>query len=190
MQMILLRVTSKNVQQRDATWLGLNAILPRISAPLRNLFRPVFMLAIKIHACRLNYTLALRVHAQLSHFCPHSNHSKHSIRDLRYSETIKRIKTRNFPYINFLQKPFFSLPQNFSILFFSLSLIYAIRGRTFFNRTYFPELVHPFGHPIREQQMRNLTVHKPRAKFRAPPRVLSILLYDCLTRRFRKAYRK
>lgn len=133
-----------------------------------NLFRPVLMLAIKIHVCRLNYTLALRVHAQLSHF--YARFSNPNIRNYRLM--ITRLKGYNFVMFRVYK---FSPPKKkkkksrnreFLFLPFFLSFL-STDTRLPSIVPSFPELVRISPRPIREQQMRNLTVHKPRAKLRS-----------------------
>lgn len=120
-----------------------------------NLFRPVFMLAIKIHARRLNYTLAGRVHAQLSHSFPRILNYKYP--KLKYIIVYIniRIVLNKFFLLSKIRsngEKYFEKSRNF--LFFSSSYL---RGHTSSKPTFSRN---SFTRPIREQQMRNLTVHK------------------------------
>lgn len=100
-----------------------------------NLFRPVLMLAIKIHVCRLNYTLALRVHAQLSHF--YARFSNPNI--WNYRLMITRLKGYNFVMFRVYK---FSPPKKkknreIENFFSFLSFFFIYRYTPSFNRTQF-----------------------------------------------------
>lgn len=100
-----------------------------------NLFRPVLMLAIKIHVCRLNYTLALRVHAQLSHF--YARFSNPNI--WNYRLMITRLKGYNFVMFRVYKFSPQKKKKNREIEnFFSfLSFFFIYRYTPSFNRTQF-----------------------------------------------------
>lgn len=121
-----------------------------------NLFRPVFMLAIKIHARRLNYTLA-STRAIIALF---SSNSKLQISEIK-TNVIScihiniRIVLNKFFLLSKIRsngEKYFEKSRNF--LFFSSSYL---RGHTSSKPTFSRN---SFTRPIREQQMRNLTVHK------------------------------